>query len=475
MSANPSTKITPANQFRSTFIYGVLNVMDNSTTGTQARAAFQRDVLIGNNLFLGTGAQDASGHFLDSTANIQYTFNKEIVNFPVTSLRYIRGLTGDVQQQIIDLSNNITNNGGQSSNIVSGHFTNTDSSDMSANAFFQRDVTVAGNLTVDGSINYISATTFDKISYLSTVSSDVQTQINSSNSNISTLQNKTIDILWTSGQTNKTTIRNHCETDILTFSNTINNIPAYVFSFLSGISSNVQEQLDSRYRNYLLLYTNINDLSQKITDISWEDNKTTINNQCETTTLSFSNMLNNISATTFSYLSGMTSNIQEQLNALKFTNPVGMVISFAGTSTTLTGYLLCDGSSYYFQQYPYLFGVIGYTYGDAGNGYFRVPNYKGIFLRGAGQQDVAGKTYTAPDLGTTVLDKASSFETNRYVDNITTGTATVVTGSTVSGLNGFHTTSVVGNVNFSTSFNIYNYGYNENRPVHTSVQYFIKY
>ena len=69
----------------------------------------------------------------------------------------------------------------------------------------------------------------------------------------------------------------------------------------------------------------------------------------------------------------------------------------------------------------------------------------------------------------------SSFETNVYVDNITTGTTTVLTGSTVSGTSGFYTTSVIGNVNFSTSFNIYNYGNNETHPVHTSVQYFIKY
>jgi hypothetical protein len=41
--------------------------------------------------------------------------NKEIVNFPVTSLRFIKNLTSDVQQQINDLSNNITNNGGAQS------------------------------------------------------------------------------------------------------------------------------------------------------------------------------------------------------------------------------------------------------------------------------------------------------------------------------------------------------------------------
>ena len=106
---------TLANQFRSTFVYGTLNNLDNSSNSIPARAAFQRDVFVGNNLFLGNGAVDAAGEFLDSTSNIQFTLNKEIVNFPVTSLRFIKNLTSDVQQQIIDLSNNITNNGGAQS------------------------------------------------------------------------------------------------------------------------------------------------------------------------------------------------------------------------------------------------------------------------------------------------------------------------------------------------------------------------
>ena len=257
----------------------------------------------------------------------------------------------------------------------------------------------------------------------------------------------------------------------LTFNQSINNISSVIFGYLSGLSSNIQQQINSSN-------SNISTLQNKTTDIIWTSgqiNKTTIYNQCETTTLSFSNTLNNISTTTFSYLSGLTSNIQQQINALSNVNPPGMVISFAGTSTTLTGYLLCDGSSYNSSQYPYLYNAIGYTYGDAGNGYFKVPNYKGIFLRSTGSQSVQGKTYTAPELGTILVDKMSSFETNVYVDNITTGSKTVLTGSTISGLSGFYTTSVIGNVDFSTSFNAYNFGNPETHPVHTSVQYFIKY
>ena len=103
----------------------------------------------------------ASGAFLDSTSNIQYTLNKQIVNFPVTSLQFIENFKSDVQQQITDLSNNIINNGGSSA----GNFTEVD--------FTSR-------------INNISVNLFDKIQYLSNTTSNVQTQINSSNSNIYT-------------------------------------------------------------------------------------------------------------------------------------------------------------------------------------------------------------------------------------------------------------------------------------------------
>ena len=37
---------TLANQFRSTYVYGTFNNMDNTSNNIQARAAFQRDVHI---------------------------------------------------------------------------------------------------------------------------------------------------------------------------------------------------------------------------------------------------------------------------------------------------------------------------------------------------------------------------------------------------------------------------------------------
>jgi microcystin-dependent protein len=708
---------TLANQFRSTYVYGTFNNMDNASNNIQARAAFQRDVLIGTNLFLGKGEKDDSGDFLDSTANIQFTLNKQIVSFPVTTLQFIKNVTSDVQQQIQDLSNNINNgeqslsfndltisgtlNGlkikdygnsntsfstgntdilgnnntrfgyytgllsgysnavfgdqslqyctghsntaighnsqnsntsynwntslGSNSNISGGHsniaighvaqcsnctnsivignsITCTTNNEIllgssvhttlipgslnilgkisqnignqntafglysfssntsggyntvfgynsltsntggayctaigcnalqSSNAFgntaigynagidvatgtyntflghnanasqvvanstaignnatcnasnqimvgtASENVVIPGNLTISQNLNGISSTTFG---YLSGVTSSIQTQISNANTAISNVAFKISDISWSIGLPNKTTIANACSTSVLTFSNTLNSVSTTTFSYLSGVSSGIQDQLNAAS-------TAIAALNTKTIDILWtpgQINKTTIKNHCETDTLTFSNSLNSISTTTFGYLSGVTSSIQTQINALS-TLP-GTVIAFAGSASFLNGYLLCDGSIYNSQNYNALFNAIGTIYGDAGNGNFCVPNYQGIFLRGTGSQDVrlnviAGsggaffKNFSSPDLGQAVPDQSAYFSTGNYVDQISTQTRTVVTGSP-SLLGNYSTANVISSVNYTTTNNSYNVGNPDVHPAHASVQYFIKY
>lgn len=76
--------------------------------------------------------------------------------------------------------------------------------------------------------------------------------------------------------------------------------------------------------------------------------------------------------------------------------PTGTVFAFAGTSAP-TGWLLCDGAAYPQGTYPALSAVLGSTYNTQTNpttgsnytapaaGNFRVPDYRGIFLRSSGQ------------------------------------------------------------------------------------------
>jgi hypothetical protein len=74
--------------------------------------------------------------------------------------------------------------------------------------------------------------------------------------------------------------------------------------------------------------------------------------------------------------------------------PTGTVFSFAG-STAPTGWLLCDGSAYNQADYTNLFSALGSTYNTQVNpttgstytttaGQFRVPDLRGLFLRGVG-------------------------------------------------------------------------------------------
>ena len=68
--------------------------------------------------------------------------------------------------------------------------------------------------------------------------------------------------------------------------------------------------------------------------------------------------------------------------------PSGAVIPFAG-STAPQGYLLCDGREVSRADYPYLFSVIGTTYGEGdGNTTFNLPNLQDKFIEGAGTNAV---------------------------------------------------------------------------------------
>lgn len=73
----------------------------------------------------------------------------------------------------------------------------------------------------------------------------------------------------------------------------------------------------------------------------------------------------------------------------------GIVVAFAGTKVP-KGWLLCDGS--YLDrnkaEYKPLFDAIGTVHGGDANPDFRLPDYRGLFLRG-----VDGKAGRDPDAG----------------------------------------------------------------------------
>jgi microcystin-dependent protein len=65
------------------------------------------------------------------------------------------------------------------------------------------------------------------------------------------------------------------------------------------------------------------------------------------------------------------------------TFPVGAVIPFAGGFDKIPdGWLLCNGTIYEITAYPELFATIGYNWGSPDADHFRVPDLRGVFLRG---------------------------------------------------------------------------------------------
>lgn len=91
---------------------------------------------------------------------------------------------------------------------------------------------------------------------------------------------------------------------------------------------------------------------------------------------------------------------------------VGEIKMYAG-ATAPTGYLLCDGASLLRASYPDLFALLGTTYGSVDGSHFNVPDFGGIFPRGAGTSTKltnANSVAFAGVLGTYQNDKYQGFQ-----------------------------------------------------------------
>ncbi len=67
---------------------------------------------------------------------------------------------------------------------------------------------------------------------------------------------------------------------------------------------------------------------------------------------------------------------------------IGMVRAWPGLKKDIPkGWMVCDGRELEIQKYPKLYKVLGELYGKASKGKFRLPDYRGYFLRGLGGVD----------------------------------------------------------------------------------------
>lgn len=165
--------------------------------------------------------------------------------------------------------------------------------------------------------------------------------------------------------------------------------------------------------------------------------------------------------------------------------PPGLVITTAlAPSTSLTGYLYCNGDAVSRTTYAALFAAIGTSHGT-GNGTttFNLPDYRGTFLRGQDNGkglDGNPTTRTASGTGGNTGANVGSKQAHAMTGTLyTPGGGQVYTGggygaqalasqypfpSTVSGGVGIP----------AASWPVLHGEYTENRPVNINVNYFIK-
>ncbi len=176
-------------------------------------------------------------------------------------------------------------------------------------------------------------------------------------------------------------------------------------------------------------------------------------------------------------------------------DPPGTVIAYAGVlsngSQAPAGWLLCDGSQVSQTTYPQLFAAIGNTYGTASSGSFRLPDYRGYFLRGldrgAGRDPDVGSR-GAMTSGATTGDTEGSVESGTYSSHSHTvndpghshspgGCIYYFTGgsATISNSNADVNAQCGSLSTATTGISLGSSGGNETRPLNAAVDYLIKY
>jgi microcystin-dependent protein len=253
-----------------------------------------------------TGITYTSG---TSTTNIpKIIFTGTLNNISAVTFSYLSNVQGDIAFSINNLQSQINN---------------IPTFDFSANNVFTGMCKFTDTLQLDSSLNIktpsasitLTGDNLTRIQYLSNVGSDL-------NTSITNLNTKTSDLSFSASTT---TVANTLAASTLTFSSTLNNISTTTFAFLSGASENLQGA--------------INSLKTKTTDISFSGTTTMVANTLASATLTFSGTLNNISTTTFAFLSGATENLQGAINSLK-TKTDTTNVNVATLTTTVNDFAL---------------------------------------------------------------------------------------------------------------------------------------
>lgn len=294
---------SPANRIEFDDVYSFINIPNSAHiygelkldySGTEYNVGYQCSQVASFSGALSTVNSNIST-LQNKTTNISYssptttianTTSCDALNFTgtlnsitPTVFGYLSGATSNLQTQITNISAVTT--GTENIFTVKQRFSNALQLDGSFNVGNASPISIPNN-------------TLKNIQYLSTVSSNVQTQITASKNKLTRVEYVSLS--------DTTTITANVNLSTVTFDVEINEITPTTFNYLSGVTSSIQEQF--------------NDITYILTAIDYSPGTFTtfIDNITNTTTLTFSNTLNGISSTTFGYLTGLTSNIQSQIN-----------------------------------------------------------------------------------------------------------------------------------------------------------------
>ena len=227
------------------------------------------------------------------------------------------------------------------------------------------------------------------------------------------------------GQLNVPNINLYDTTSVINFGDFSIQSTAFSQAYINRINSNTSNNTF----NNLIVTNNITfpDSSIQTTAFTTADNNAisklanlSYNPSTLTTSISNNTYLANLTCGNIntSYLTGLTSNVQTQLNNASLTTgtqtitgaktfssdintngrylnngysliPVGTIMMYAGSDGPI-GYQPCQGQSYLITQLPLLFAVIKYTYGGVNGVSYQLPDLRGHFVRGAGTNGTNG-------------------------------------------------------------------------------------
>jgi microcystin-dependent protein len=211
----------------------------------------------------------------------------------------------------------------------------------------------------------------------------------------------------------------------------------------------------------------ISNTSTTATSTTYSPNSNGTNYAAATTTSYYIDTTNTTGGTTYTnHLRANTFNLL----------PAGMVVVYT-SSTAPTGWLLCNGTAYNASTstgnpiYQELYNVIGNQFGGTNNTDFKVPDYRGMFLRGAGTNAQTGyTTYVGQTLNTQQTDAVEEHGHNVII-NTKRGTASDSANFIMSSNNvGADNNQVKASSNQTGRTSLV-----ETRPVSYSVNYLIKY